>query len=96
MKNKIYKVIIRLLLSIIIFYQTRVSPLLPHICRYTPSCSEYMKQAIIYHGVVRGCSFGLMRIIRCNPFCRGGKDDIPVLYYSYFSRPTKSNGEEDA
>lgn len=89
MKKKLNKSIVRLLLRIVSLYQKRVSPYLPHLCRHTPSCSEYMKQAIIYHGIVRGCSFGLMRLIRCSSFCRGGKDDVPILYHSYFCQRTK-------
>ena len=45
-------------------------------CNYYPTCSEYMKQAIIYYGVVKGIYLGIKRILRCNPFCKGGYDPV--------------------
>ncbi|MBO4252015.1 MAG: membrane protein insertion efficiency factor YidD [Clostridia bacterium] len=46
-------------------------------CRYIPSCSEYMLEAILKHGFFIGLSLGCWRIIRCNPFSRGGFDKVP-------------------
>ena len=43
-------------------------------CKYTPNCSEYCKQAIGRHGVVRGSVLGVWRIMRCNPWSQGGPD----------------------
>ena len=45
-------------------------------CRFTPSCSEYMIQAITAYGVVRGVGKGLWRLLRCQPFCKGGYDPV--------------------
>jgi uncharacterized protein len=45
-------------------------------CRFKPSCSEYMAQAIEKHGVVRGIAQGCWRIMRCNPFSKGGIDPV--------------------
>jgi len=45
-------------------------------CQFTPHCSEYGKQAIIKHGVVRGSLLALWRIIRCNPWSKGGYDPV--------------------
>ena len=59
-------------------YQILISPLKGPTCRFTPSCSEYMLQAIESHGVLRGISKGIWRILRCNPFGAGGFD--PVNY----------------
>jgi len=73
-----------LLVTAIQAYQQRLSPFLPHMCRHKTSCSEYMRQAILYHGVIKGCCLGLMRLLRCHPFSKGGQDEIPLLYYSYF------------
>lgn len=59
------------------FYQRYLSPLLPPSCRYEPTCSEYARQAIERHGLLRGGWMGLKRIMRCNPWHPGGYD--PVL-----------------
>lgn len=67
----------RLLLSLISFYQRAVSPHLPDSCRYIPSCSEYARVAIQRYGALRGGWMGLRRILRCNPFHKGGYDPVP-------------------
>lgn len=67
----------RLLLSLIAFYQRAVSPHLPDSCRYIPSCSEYARVAIQRYGALRGGWMGLRRILRCNPFHKGGYDPVP-------------------
>ncbi len=46
-------------------------------CRYIPSCSQYMIEAILKHGLLKGVFLGLWRIIRCNPFSKGGFDKVP-------------------
>jgi len=46
------------------------------VCRYTPTCSEYTYQAIEKYGVLKGGLMGLKRIIRCNPFSKGGYDPV--------------------
>jgi len=58
-------------------YQRVISPLLPPLCRFTPSCSQYMIEAIQKKGLVRGVVLGLWRILRCNPFVPGGYDPVP-------------------
>lgn len=58
-------------------YQYLVSPLYCPCCRFIPSCSEYARQAILSHGVMRGTAFALRRIVRCNPLCTGGYDPVP-------------------
>ncbi len=57
-------------------YQVAISPLLPPACRFTPSCSEYTRQAIERYGLGRGVWMGLRRIGRCNPFFPGGYDPV--------------------
>ena len=57
-------------------YQKLISPILPPSCRYTPSCSEYMAQAIERYGVVRGVIKGVWRIMRCNPLGGSGHDPV--------------------
>ena len=49
-------------------------------CPYTPSCSEYTKRCINNHGVVLGILLGAWRILRCNPFTKGGYDPAPENY----------------
>ena len=57
-------------------YKLIVSPLLPSACRFHPTCSEYMKDAIEKHGVVKGVGMGLRRLSRCHPFHQGGFDPV--------------------
>lgn len=61
----------------ILFYQKKISPLKrSSCCIYTPSCSEYTRQAVEKYGVVKGCLLGGWRILRCNPFSKGGFDPL--------------------
>jgi putative membrane protein insertion efficiency factor len=88
------RTVARTLVQLVGLYQKWVSPLLPPLCRYTPSCSEYMKQAILYHGIWRGLSLGVMRLLRCNPFCKSERDEVPLLYYSYFKDRKEKKSKE--
>ena len=45
-------------------------------CKYYPTCSQYMKQVIEKYGVIKGLSLGIFRILRCNPFSKGGYDPL--------------------
>ena len=58
-------------------YRKFISPILPQSCRFTPSCSEYAIEAIERFGAIRGTILATYRILRCNPFCRGGYDPVP-------------------
>ncbi|HVO99689.1 MAG TPA: membrane protein insertion efficiency factor YidD [Bryobacteraceae bacterium] len=57
-------------------YKRWISPLLPSACRFEPTCSVYMMQAVEKYGVVRGVAKGLKRIGRCHPFHEGGLDPV--------------------
>jgi putative membrane protein insertion efficiency factor len=57
-------------------YQRLISPWLPDSCRFRPTCSEYMIQAIRKKGLVRGLLKGFLRILRCNPLFPGGYDPV--------------------
>lgn len=57
-------------------YKRWISPLLPSACRFEPTCSEYMMQAVARHGVLRGVAMGLGRLARCHPFTHGGFDPV--------------------
>ena len=58
-------------------YKWGISPLLPSACRFHPTCSEYMREAVEKHGVVPGIRLGLGRILRCHPLHSGGYDPVP-------------------
>ncbi|MCU0448066.1 MAG: membrane protein insertion efficiency factor YidD [Microscillaceae bacterium] len=58
-------------------YQYTISPWLPNACRYQPTCSHYMVQAIQKHGVIKGIWLGLKRISRCHPAGGSGYDPVP-------------------
>ncbi len=59
-------------------YQLFISPLLGPMCRFQPTCSEYMRRAVLTHGVVRGVFLGVKRISRCHPWNEGGYDPVPT------------------
>ena len=71
------KVIIFPFLALIKFYQNFISPLLPSTCRYTPTCSEYAKQSLVKHGLIKGSFISIKRIIKCNPWGGNGYDPVP-------------------
>ena len=56
------------------FYQLVIGPLLPNVCRFHPSCSEYFIEAVHKHGPIRGSLKGVWRVLRCNPWSQGGYD----------------------
>jgi len=58
-------------------YQVFLSPLLGNSCRYVPSCSQYALEAVSKYGVLKGSALAAWRILRCNPFSRGGYDPVP-------------------
>ena len=64
----------RLLVSLLGVYKRRLSPLLPRSCRFTPTCSEYARLAILKHGPGRGGLLAAGRLLRCQPFHPGGVD----------------------
>ena len=59
-------------------YRRFLSPLKPPSCRFTPTCSRYALDALEEWGVLIGLALALWRILRCNPFSRGGYDPVPV------------------
>lgn len=67
----------RLAVGLLRSYKRWVSPLLPPACRFTPTCSEYMSEAITVHGLVAGVWLGIRRLARCHPFHPGGFDPVP-------------------
>ena len=67
-----------LMLVLLRSYKRWLSPLLPTACRFHPTCSEYMIEAIAQHGAARGVWLGLKRLARCHPFHAGGLDPVPT------------------
>lgn len=69
----------KIIIGLIIFYKKHISLYLEHLgihCKYEPTCSEYMLQAIEEYGVKRGLILGIKRILKCNPFSKGGYDPL--------------------
>jgi putative membrane protein insertion efficiency factor len=66
-----------IILKMILFYQRKISPLKRRsCCIYIPSCSEYTRQAVEKYGATKGLFLGIKRILRCNPFSKGGYDPV--------------------
>lgn len=64
----------RLLVALLGVYKRRVSPLLPRACRFSPTCSEYARLALLKYGFWRGGALAAWRLLRCQPFHPGGID----------------------
>ncbi len=67
----------RTALALITMYQKTISPALPPMCRFVPSCSQYAYEAIAKYGVLRGGWMAVRRLCRCHPLNRGGYDPVP-------------------
>ncbi len=81
--KKFNKFAFKFLFNFIKFYQKIISPILPARCRYYPTCSNYGKQALAWHGVWRGSWLLLRRIGRCHPLGGHGIDFVPLPLSSY-------------
>ena len=64
---------------LLIPFQSMVS-VTPRVCRYEPTCSRYAEEAIRRHGVIRGLGLAAWRLLRCNPWSRGGYDPVPPTH----------------
>jgi putative membrane protein insertion efficiency factor len=64
--------------GVVVAYQRVLSPWLPPACRFAPTCSEYARQALLEHGLVRGAWLALRRLVCCHPFHPGGYDPPPA------------------
>ncbi|MBE0393420.1 hypothetical protein HNQ02_002056 [Flavobacterium sp. 7E] len=71
------KILIFPFLVLVRFYQLVISPLTPAACRFEPTCSTYMIQALKEHGLFYGGFLGLKRIVSCNPWGKTGYDPVP-------------------
>lgn len=67
----------RPLITLVKGYQQVISPLLPPSCRFYPTCSQYMVEALERFGTLKGTYLGIRRLGRCHPLCPGGYDPVP-------------------
>jgi len=67
----------KIIIYLIKFYQITLSPLLGSNCRFQPTCSQYMIEAINLHGVLKGVRLGIKRISKCHPWGNHGYDPVP-------------------
>jgi putative membrane protein insertion efficiency factor len=65
-----------LVMDLLGVYKAAVSPFLPPACRFEQTCSEYTGQAVNKYGALKGIWMGLKRLLRCQPFCKGGHDPV--------------------
>jgi uncharacterized protein len=65
-----------LVLGFLQLYKTLISPFLPPACRFEPTCSTYMMQAVEKYGAIKGTWLGVKRLLRCQPFSKGGYDPV--------------------
>ncbi|MBQ4352312.1 MAG: membrane protein insertion efficiency factor YidD [Prevotella sp.] len=73
----IRKCLVWILILPIRFYQYAISPLTPPSCRFTPTCSEYARQALIKYGPIKGLWLATKRLLRCHPWGGSGYDPVP-------------------
>lgn len=71
------KIIVRILILPIRFYQRFISPMTPPACRYTPTCSQYAIEALHKHGPLKGLYLAIKRLLRCHPWGGSGYDPVP-------------------
>jgi len=67
----------RILVALIRFYQLALSPFVGNQCRFTPTCSQYAREAVEQHGALRGSWLAVRRVLRCHPWHPGGHDPVP-------------------
>lgn len=67
----------KLFIAVIKFYRKNISSVSSPHCRFIPTCSQYALTAFERYGAMKGLYLTMKRIIRCNPFCKGGYDPVP-------------------
>jgi putative membrane protein insertion efficiency factor len=77
----------------VLAYQYLLSPFFAGSCRFHPGCSHYAQEAIERHGVRRGAWLALLRLLRCQPFCAGGFDPVPL---DFAKRKTHSHANPES
>ncbi|MGL5648000.1 MAG: membrane protein insertion efficiency factor YidD [Clostridium sp.] len=66
----------KIVITLIKFYRIRISPMYSPCCKYRPTCSEYALEAVEKYGAIKGSLMAIWRILRCNPFSKGGYDPV--------------------
>ena len=66
----------KMIIYLIKIYRKKISPMYPPRCKYVPTCSQYALEAIEKYGIIKGGLMSIWRILRCNPFSRGGFDPV--------------------
>lgn len=77
-----------ILLTLIEIYRRWISPMMTPRCRYYPTCSTYSRQAIIWHGAIKGLGLSIWRISRCHPWGGCGIDFVPLPLARYHYQPS--------
>ncbi len=78
--SRIERLLAAPLIGAIVVYQRLVSPMLPPMCRYYPSCSAYAVTALRRFGPVKGTWLAVKRLVRCHPLTPGGVDHVPAKH----------------
>ena len=84
-----------LLLGAVRLYQIFLSPLLGDNCRFHPSCSQYMLEAVERFGLLRGGLLGLGRLFRCGPWHPGGMDPVPEVWSLRMRQTPENRGPQE-
>ncbi|WP_106854067.1 membrane protein insertion efficiency factor YidD [Caballeronia novacaledonica] len=82
------------LIALLRFYKVAVSPLLGNRCRFYPSCSDYAREAIQYHGAAHGTYLAVKRLCRCHPLSAGGVDLVPPPNAHESSADAEASGQD--
>ena len=73
---KVEYLLVRGIDRLLVWYKKYLSPFLPQSCRFEPTCCEYAREALRKYGLRRGLLLSLWRVLRCNPYSRGGYDPV--------------------
>ncbi len=84
------KILIFPFVFLVRFYQTAISPFTPSTCRFEPSCSSYMIEALQKHGLLYGGFLGIKRILSCHPWGKTGYDPVPSSKTSNQNQASKN------
>jgi putative membrane protein insertion efficiency factor len=86
----------RIVAGLIRVYQLVLSPWVTQSCKYYPSCSQYALDAVVAHGVLRGTGLAIWRLLRCNPWSRGGVDHVPPSRRARLRSPVVPGADESS